>query len=200
MWNVTRFPWKGLMSAIGAIAALALTMSAEVPRGWYMAGSKPAEYEAGRDPQIARDGHVSAYLKSKRAESAEGFGTLMQDFRAEQYLGKRIRWSGFVRAEGVDHWAGLWMRVDQGSSPVAFDNMQERPIKGTTGWEKCEVVLDVPEKATGIFLGILLNGPGMVWLSGAKFEVVEPDVPVTSSEAGQTRRPDAPVNVDFQEQ
>jgi hypothetical protein len=171
-----------------------------VPRGWYMAGSKPAEYEAGMDAQMVRDGHASAYLKSKKANSAEGFGTLMQDFRAEQYLGKRIRWSGFVRAEGVDDWTGLWMRVDNGSAVVAFDNMQERPIKGTTGRQKYEVVLDVPEKATGIFLGVLLTGPGTVWLSGTKFEVVGLDVPVTSPETGQARRPGAPVNVDFQEQ
>ena len=33
-------------------------------------------------------------------------------------------------------WAGLWMRVDKGKDMVAFDNMQDRPIKGTTDWQR----------------------------------------------------------------
>jgi hypothetical protein len=29
------------------------------------------------------------------------------------------------------------MRIDKGSQMVAFDNMQDRPIKRTTGWHNC---------------------------------------------------------------
>jgi len=88
----------------------------------------------------------------------------------------------------------LWMRVDKNSSAVAFDNMEDRAIKGTSDWQRYEVVLDVPKDATGIAFGILLAGPGTVWLNSTNFELVESDVPTT----GREHRPDAPTNLNFQ--
>jgi hypothetical protein len=35
------------------------------------------------------------------------------------------------------------MRVDRGQKPTAFDNMQNRAIKGTQPWTRHEIVLDV---------------------------------------------------------
>jgi hypothetical protein len=91
------------------------------------------------DPGQAYQGHRSAYLKSKQ-RSVDGFGTLMQQFTAEQYLGKRVRLRGVVKSQEVADWAGLWLRVDQGKKMVAFDNMQDQAIKGTTDWRRYEVV------------------------------------------------------------
>jgi len=177
--------------------ACAFVLRAEVPHGWFLAGSKPYEFEAGVDPGQAYEGHRSAYLKSKQL-SVDGFGTLMQQFTAEQYLGKRVRLSGLVKSQEVPAWAGLWVRVDKGKEMgVAFDNMQDRAIKGTTDWRRYEVVLDVPEDATGIAIGMLLTGPGEVWLNGAIFDVVGPDVAVTGSRNAKTL--DKPVNLDFAE-
>ncbi len=173
-----------------------LAVRADVPHGWFLAGSKPSEFEAGVDPGQAYQGHRSAFLKSKQL-SVDGFGTLMQQFTAEQYLGKRVRLSGLVKSQEVAGWAGLWVRVDSGKNVVAFDNMQNRAIKGTTEWQRYEVVLDVPKDATGIALGILLTGAGEVWMNGARFDVVGPDVAVTGSNNAKT--PDKPVNLDFAE-
>jgi hypothetical protein len=65
-------------------------------------------------------------LKAKKP-AIEGFGTLMQDFRANEYVGKRVRFSAFVKSQDLESWAGLWMRVDQGEGAtpqvLAFDNM-----------------------------------------------------------------------------
>jgi hypothetical protein len=102
-----------------------------------------------------------------------------------------------VKSEEVAGWAGLWMRVDKGTEMAAFDNMQNRPIRGSTAWQRYDVVLDVPKDATGISFGILLNGTGEVWLSGTKFEIVSAEVKVTGS-AAQTL-PGRPVNLDFTE-
>jgi hypothetical protein len=128
-----------------------------------MASSKPADYDTGVDNQTVHNNRASAYLKAKKP-AIDGFGTLMQDFKADQYLGKRVRFSVFVKSEEVQNWAGLWMRIDKGTGSanykmLAFDNMQDRPIKGTTGWQNCEVVLDVAPDATGIYFGILLGEP-----------------------------------------
>ena len=124
-----------------------------------------------------------------------GSAPLMQNFSAEQYIGKRVRFGAFVKSEGVERWSGLWMRVDgkSGQPSLAFDNMQDRPIKGVTGWKEYEVVLDVPQGATGIFFGILLDGPGSVWLSGVKVEVVGPNVPTTGRASNK-----GPTNLGFE--
>lgn len=182
-----------------AVAALfSLALNATVPAGWYIAGSKPGEYEAGVDANAAYNNHSSAYLKSKSL-AVDGFGTLMQDFSAEKFVGKRIRFSANVKSEGVQSWAGLWMRVDKQSTSVAFDNnMQDRPITGTKGWQNYAVVLNVPQDATGIFFGVLLTGPGTVWLNNVRVEMVGSDIPTTG--AGTTKRRDEPTNLDFTQQ
>ncbi len=158
--------------------ACSCVLTAATPPGWHIAGSNRTEYESDVDPMAAYNGHPSAYLRS-RGPFVDGFGTLMQDIRADHYLGKRVRLSAFVRTEEVQGSAGLWMRVDRGPKPVEFDNMQDRPIKGTTPWTKYDVVLDVPPDATGIFFGILLGQSGTVWINSVEFEVVSTAVPVT---------------------
>jgi len=162
------------------------------PAGWILAGSKPENYKAGIDGQAVFEEKPSAYLEAK-VQDTGGFGTLMQSFSAERYIGKRIRLRAWVRSLNATGWAGVWMRVDKASEPVAFDNMESRPVKGTTGWTSYDVVLDVPEGATSISLGVLLNGPGRVWMSGVKFETVGKDVSVT----GGPKVPPGPVNLEF---
>jgi hypothetical protein len=141
--------------------------------GWLLSGDSPTNYEMGVDQQVSYRGSPSAYLKAKQPFT-EGYGTMMQQFSPGQYAGKRVRLSAFVKAEEVSDWAGLWMRVEKGPTIVGFDNMQDRPIKGTTTWRNYEVVLDVPPDATKIAYGILLSQSGTVWLNGVKFESVGP--------------------------
>lgn len=165
------------------------------PQGWSLMGSAPADYETGVDPQASHNGFPSAYLKSKPTVG-DGFGTLNQGFRSGQYAGKRVRLSAFVKAEGVGDWAGLWMRVDSGSHRgVRFDNMQDRPIRGTTDWNPYKVVLDVPQDATNIAIGVLLNKSGTVWINSVKFEIVGDDVPATGKFYNSLA--DGPTNLDF---
>jgi len=41
------------------------------------------------DQRQPYQGHASAFLRSKQP-NIDGFGTLMQEFSAKQYLGKRV--------------------------------------------------------------------------------------------------------------
>src|SRR6266581_7746265 len=116
-------------------------------------------------------GDGSGYLKSVVAKpDPNGFGMVTQQFVGEEYLGKRLRMSGYVKAEGVEQWAGLWMQVDGPDKTLSFDNMQNRPIKGTRDWKKYEIVLDVPDNSVDIAFGIQLSGKGQVWLESPQFE------------------------------
>ena len=146
---------------------------------WFLRGDTPQDYEYGIDPTLRLTGKPSAYLRARVAQPA-GFGTLMQAFQGTEYRGKRLRMSGYVKAQAVENWAGLWMRVDGGQGHVlSFDNMQNRPIRGTVDWKRYEIVLDVPEESIGISFGILLAGKGQVWLSEVQLQVVGKEVPTT---------------------
>lgn len=169
------------------------------PSGWFMAGSKPANYQTGVDQAVVENGQPSAFLKSA-VPTTDGFGTLMQTISASEYAGKRVRLRAWVRSQDVADWAGIWMRVDRGSTSVAFDNMQNRPIKGNQSWETCDVVLDVPQNATSISFGILLSGAGEVWMSDLTFEIVGNEVPTTNLTPNpMTPPPNRPANLNFTE-
>lgn len=150
----------------------------EVPSKWFLAGSDPTSYRTGVDKQVVYDGKVSAYLESAMPRP-RGFGTMMQKIDAANYAGMRIRLHASVKSEDVADWAGVWMRVDEDSSILAFDNMQDRPIKGTQPWKPYDVVLDVPPGASKIAFGILLSGTGEVWMNQVEFEAVGKETKVT---------------------
>jgi hypothetical protein len=121
----------------------------------------------------------------------------MQMFAADSYRGKRLRMSGSVRADAVDGWAGLWMRVDGPQrETLQFDNMQDRPITGTRDWLRYEIVLDIPQQSTQIAFGVLLHGKGQLNLDAVRFEEVDTTVPVT--DLTQSRRRSGPVNLGFE--
>lgn len=80
----------------------------------------------------------------------------------ENYGGERIYLSGYIKTENVtDGYVGLWMRIDP---DVAFGNMAQQKISGTTDWTKYEISLQMdPARTEQIFIGALLVGKGKVW-------------------------------------
>jgi hypothetical protein len=175
-----------------------LAPAAELPSGWIKAGSEPSQYDMGVDKTVRRGGHAVAFVKGT-AERFNGFGTLMQMASPGDFRGKRVRFSADVKSDDVKSgWGGLWFRVDgaRPSDMLGFDNMMDRPLKGTTEWKRVEIVLDVPDKATGLAFGLLLDGDGEVWMGDLNFEVVSLDVPVTGVAVGTRTGP--PRNLDFE--
>jgi hypothetical protein len=174
-----------------------------LPAGWFPAGSKPADYEMAVDPAAGRTGGA-AYIKAKGpAPDPNGFATIMQDVSADLYAGKRLRLAGYVKTNGITPgWVGLWMRIDgqpasgqQTYPTLGFDNMQNRPIKGTQDWKRYEIVLDVPLAAKNIAFGLLQSGPGQSWMDDLSFDVVDQNVPTTGMSKPAT--PARPANLDF---
>ena len=127
----------------------------------------------------------------------DGFGTLMQNFKADKYHGKKIRMTGYMRSKKVKSWAGFWLRVDGNEikKSLAFDNMYKRAIKGTTDWNKYEIILEVSEKATKIAFGAMLHGTGQIWFDKIDFEVVDNSVPTTNMLDDMNK--DEPQNLNF---
>lgn len=87
----------------------------------------------------------------------------------EIYQGKKIKLTGYLKTENVTGSAGLWMRIDPS---VAFDNMQNRAVKGTTDWTKYEITLDLQSsKAKTIVVGGLLIGKGKIWIDNLQISI-----------------------------
>lgn len=191
--SATHWLFAALLSASGAAVA------AELPQGWLLAGSHPQDYVVTLDRKTVSSGAVSASLAS-RSPDAKGFGTLMQESLPEIYKGKRVRLTAQIRSNQVKGWAGLWFRVDgePRKASLAFDNMDDRPIKSSTDWQQYSIVLDVPIEASALAYGVLLNGAGQVWVDSVNFQVVDQSVPTTRQKVERTFPP-APTNLDFEE-
>jgi len=161
-------------------ALLSQTGLDPLPDGWHMSGSHRAEYDAGLLPgNCAHQGRRLIELRFRAAGAPGGFGTVMQSIDAARYRGGRVRFSAVIRGREITGWAGLWLRVDSASRGKVLDNMQDRPLRGTTGWTEAANVLDVAEDAGSVHFGLLLGGAGAVDLAAPRFEIVGTDVPVT---------------------
>jgi len=101
---------------------------------------------------------------------------MAQIIDASDYRCKQVRMSAYVKWEGIEEWAGLWMRVDGPEDEVqSFDNMQDRSFHGSSDWTHHHIVLPVFENSCEIFFGLLLSGPGKLWLRDIRLDVVETD-------------------------
>lgn len=168
-------------------------------KGWFITGSHPQHYEIGIDQTHVHQGKASGYLKSTRVEQDHEFATMMQQFKANAYRGKRLRLSGFIKTEQVKQSAGLWMRVDSVAGDVLqFDNMHDRPITGTQPWNQYVIVLDIPDNSAVISFGLLLTGKGTAWLDQLKFEVVDLSTPTTNIQQ-EDGLLEEPTNLAFEE-
>jgi hypothetical protein len=175
-------------------ATLSLAASADTPAGWMVAGSAPKDYDFGAEAQNS-DGGKSAYIKGKSSAAPTGFGTLMQMVSADEYRGGRWKLSARMRTDKAAK-AQMWMRVDGPERAMyAFDNMDDRPVTGDTGWKRYEIVLDVPGDSVGVAFGFFLSGGGEVWADDFKLERVTDATPVTGKRPQQPR---TPVNLDFE--
>jgi hypothetical protein len=185
----------------------------EMPAGWVLYGEydgqEAYDFYGGYDVEIKRGGARSASFLATEVTSDDQV-RMVQRFLADRYRGKRVRFSGYVKTNQVNEWAGLWMRVDTFEKQGwAFDDMEDRLVTGTTDWTRCAVVLDVPEDAATIYMGAHLYGRGQVWVDDCEFEVVGDDVESTDGtrlRGGRDRSysipnflEDEPVNLDFEE-
>jgi len=133
------------------------------------------DYAARRVPDYAAAVSAATELATKsQQQSGMGFGVATAFFPVSAAAGKQVRYSGYIKTEGVSRgWAGLWWRVDgdkQGQI-LAFDNMQDRGATGTSDWKRYEITLPVAKEAKNINFGALHTGDGTAWFDALKVEL-----------------------------
>ncbi len=183
------------------MAIATVLMAYDMPHGWLKGGSAPLQYEMGTDVGAGQHGKNAATIRSIR-QDVNGYGNMVQSIASDRYKGKRLRFTGYLKTKNVDQWAGLLMKVitkkkepttgHEYGTIIAYDNMYNRFVNGTQDFTKYEIVLDVPDSATDIVFGARLTGAGQIWFDKLKFDVVDNNVPVTSSGLEE------PTNLDFE--
>jgi ankyrin repeat protein len=180
------------------------------PKGWWPTGSTPDGYDMRPDTSQKHGGRASACIRSK-GNRMSCIGALVQSFKADQYRGKRVQMSAWIKTQDMElTW--LRMSLDGSKRRLGSDDMGDRPIKGTTDWHEYRITLDVPESTVGIVFGAYVLGNGQAWIDDFRFEVVGTDVPSTNiltqeqmnqewPRLAQRSReyPSKPVNLDFED-
>lgn len=124
---------------------------------------------------------VYADAAKARHVANQEFGLATGSFPVETARGKSIRYSGWIKTEEIEGFAGLWWRADGPDQKIlAFDNMQAKQINGTRDWQQYSIEIKVPAETVNINFGVLMPGKGKAWfdgleitLDGQKFE--QPD-------------------------
>ena len=181
-----------------------------LPAGW--SGTAPTS-AIGTTITEFKSGRTSVYLSGAFQPELKSF-TLVQYIKADDYRGKRVQLSAWVKPRNVTNVvnSGIWMRVDGFTATLGYDDMAQRPVVGYGDWRKVAVVMDVPQAAVGIALGALFQASNTLLVDDMHLDIVGTDVlststtaaPVlsgsdsTSTVARYATSPRAPVNLDFE--
>ena len=127
-------------------------------RVWNFVGSNL--YRLSLDSANKVSGEISVSISN--AGDSSGFSALLFDL-PDNYTGDTLKVSASIKTDNiVGGYAGLMVRIDPG---IAFKNMNDQGIVGTTDWSRYEV--SVPMKSaetTRILLGGLMVGKGKMWI------------------------------------
>lgn len=135
-------------------------------------------------------------LRSVRLDSAGSDLGLNQQIRLDAYRGQRVRFSAFLKTDGVESRAGLRMDARSVEFPTEhFEDMAHRPVRGTQDWQPYAIVFDVTDDMDLAILGAELVGRGRMWIDDVRFEVVNRTVPLTYLQGW----PDRLANFGFEE-
>ena len=142
-------------------------------------------YRAAVDQKVAHSGRASLLLASV-AENPKA-AAVRQMIRANDYRGKRIRFSGWLKARDLTGGAALWFRVDMESGDYVLDGMlplnpTSDAAPGANGWVKYDTIADVPADAIGISFGVRLDGHGEIWADDLSITDVGARVATTTIE------------------
>lgn len=172
-----------------------LKLSDQKINGWSKGDTASEQYAVLVDSSVSLSHKASALIVVKgtggqettsyRIVNGEGrvtfpgvaAGSLTQAIRADQFRGRRVRFSGYLKSLELGKLAQLWLRVEGAEHALEFGEITKA---ASTDWLKYEVALNVPEDSLILHLGFDLINGGQLWGDDFRFEVVDDNVLVTS--------------------
>jgi len=160
-------------------APTAVTRSLAVPQGaggvawptkWSLLSFGSVGYSAGGNaPSVAYPNGLLWLASSGAGGNAMTGGTIP----VVHYLGRRVQLTGDLQVSNAFGGAGAWLRVDgSNGKPISFGTMSDRMLQGTTAWNPFSIKFDVPRDARDIAFGLWLYGPGSLWATNLKLEII----------------------------
>ena len=175
-----------VLSLLVSFSAFSANPGKDRFEGWGKAGNNAEQYTTGFIEKTHPSQPQVGFIRSKEPNEQD-FGTIMRTAGISQQKGKRIQLTSKIKTENASS-AGAWFRVNGKNKTLAFDNMSERRIKGTQDWTEVTLVLDIPQEATSVSYGILLEGNGKVWFHEPKFQIVDLTVKTTERSKAELRQ------------
>jgi hypothetical protein len=97
------------------------------------------------DSKVVHSGKWAVRL-ARDAGSSRTFSAMLKVIPVD-FGGTTIEYRGFLRTEDVTGFAGLFMRVDNDTGTLAFDNMMDQDLKGSTEWKEYSIKLPLSPEA-----------------------------------------------------
>ncbi|HEY1684118.1 MAG TPA: sigma-70 family RNA polymerase sigma factor [Tepidisphaeraceae bacterium] len=146
------------------------------------------KYALAPDPSTNRSGSPAMLLSSTTAVPIDS-DNVIRKLDVQSFVGKRIRFSAFVKGEDMLTFGGIWMLVvakdgHWSSSDFPMFQRVDHPsyITGTTDWTKLEIVEDIKPDAAQIILAFSMSGRGKIWFDSPRIETVDKKAPTTGDE------------------
>ncbi len=139
-----------------------------------VAGPIVREFVSKYDPEFEATVNADFAMaeKARPMLPVQNFGSATGTFPVSAAAGKKLRFSGFIKTENVEGFAGLWWRVDgPGRKSLGFNNMGQLHINGTSDWKEYSFELPVAPEAQNINFGMLLSGSGTAWFDDLRVEL-----------------------------
>ena len=145
---------------LGMLSALvqADAPSGAAPTRWTMAAGKADYSLEARGSALDSDGAHVELISSEGRKST--FGGSASRVKATDYRGHTVKLSAFISTTDARDGAGIWIRADGIHGELSFANSQASLVKGTSPPEKREIEIVVPNSATVLVFGTLLDGDG----------------------------------------
>lgn len=193
---------KQIVKALFLGVALWGSAVADAPLGepWKAYMTLPGAYQLGSTTVLPHEGQNCAFIRSRKNVGVKVHALIYQAVSSGEYRGGKLTLKGFLRTKEVKGWAGLWVRAEDAQGRVlAFRNMMERPVRGSTDWSPHLVSIDLPEQTAKVVFGALLVGEGEVWVDKLSLQGAGPERAIEQLRQKIRSLPDKPANLGFEE-
>jgi hypothetical protein len=118
---------------------------------------------------------------------------LSQYVKADEYRGKRVRITEYIKFDGASTDARFEVYAFGPHNTTLQSDSQ--PLYSTARWQKRDTVLYVPEDSDRIAYGVVLEGQGQVWIDDVQLEIVDSQMLLASADQSVEQQP---TNLDFE--